>query len=70
MVPRIGAYGYANITDSRHRQLVELARWIGSDTLLRTDEDMIREMVSELGFKRSGKRIADALGIAIRDART
>ena len=40
-----------------------------SDTLLRTENDLIREMMSELGFKRSGKRINDALGKAIKDAR-
>ena len=48
---------------------MNLARWIESDTLLRTDEDLIREMMSELGFKRSGKRIDNALRKAIKDAR-
>ena len=48
-------------TDYRHWQLVILARWIESDTLLRTDDDLIREMMIELGFRRSGKRINDAL---------
>ena len=55
--------------DFHHRQLVDLARWIESDTLLRTDDDLFREMMHELGFKRSGTRIADALRTAIRDAR-
>ena len=68
-VPRKGAYGYDNITDFDHWQLVDLARWIESDTLLRTDDDLIREIMSELGFKRSGKRIRDALMTAIGDAR-
>ena len=68
-VPRKGTHGYDNITEYQHWQLVELAAWIESDTLLRTDDDLIREMMTELGFKRSGKRIRDALRMAIRDAR-
>ena len=68
-VPRKGTYGYNSIADYRRWQLVELARWIESDTLLRTDEDLIREMMSELGFGRSGKRIVGALTMAIQYAR-
>ena len=68
-VPCKGKVGYDNITDYSHSQLVDLARWIESDTLLRTDDDLIREMMNELGFKRSGKLITDALRMAIRDAR-
>ena len=68
-VPRKGRLGYDSITDYSHLQLVDLARWIESDTLLRTDDDLIREMMQELGFKRSGKRITDALRRAIEDAR-
>ena len=68
-IPRKGTRGYDSITDYRHGQLVNLARWIESDTLLRTDDDLIREMMSELGFKRSGRRINSALSKAIRDAR-
>ena len=68
-IPRRGTRGYDSITDYSHRQLVDLARWIKSDTLLRTDDALIREMMSELGFKRSGKRINCALGKALKDAR-
>ena len=68
-VPRKGRLGYDSITDYSHLQLVDLARWIESDTLLRTDDDLVREMMQELGFKRSGKRITDALRMAIPDAR-
>ena len=67
--PRKGTHGYEKITDYDHSQLVDLARWILSDTLLWTDDDLIREMMNELGFKRSGKLITDALRKAIRDAR-
>ena len=68
-IPRRGTHGYDSITDYSHRQLVDLARWIKSDTLLRTDDALIREMMSELGFKRSGSRINCALSKALRDAR-
>ncbi len=69
-VPRRGSLGYDNITDYRHDQLVALARWIESDTLLRTESGMIAAMIDELGFRRGGKRIVTALEIAIREARS
>ena len=69
-VPRRGAGGYNSITDYSHSQLVSLVRWIGSDTLLRTDEDVMREMINELGFRRSGSRIREALQKAISSARS
>ena len=58
------------ITEYSHRELVALARWILSDTLLRTDDDMHREMRKELGFKRGGSRITPAIQRAIDDAKT
>ena len=69
-VPRRGVGGYNSITDYSHSQLVTLVRWIESDTLLRTDEDVMREMITELGFRRSGSRIRVAIDAAIRDARS
>lgn len=69
-VPRRGSLGYESITDYRHDQLVALARWIESDTLLRTESDLIVAMMDELGFRRSGKRIVAALQVAIREARS
>ena len=68
-VPRRGTGGYSSITDYSHYQLVSLVRWIESDTLLRTDEDVMREMQVELAFRRSGSRIRAAIRRAIRDAR-
>ena len=46
-------------------ELAALARWIASDTLLRTDEELMAEMRSELGFQRRGSRIDAALQRAI-----
>ena len=68
-VPRKDTHGYDGITDYNHSQLVDLARWINCDTLLRTEDKLERELMNELGFKRSGKLISDALRKAIRDAR-
>ena len=68
-VPRRGTGRYRSISDYRHSQLVSLVRWIESDTLLRTDEDIMREMISELGFGRTGSRIRAAIESAIRAAR-
>lgn len=39
------------------RELRTLAEWVASDGLLRTEEDMIREMFAVLPFKRLGGRI-------------
>ena len=49
--------------------LVLLARWILSDTLLRTDEELMAEMRKDLGFKRRGRRVDAALEAAIKIAR-
>ena len=59
-----------DIASYPHRDLVALARWVLSYTLLRTDDDMHREMRRELGFKRGGSRINPALQQAIDEAKT
>ena len=57
------------ITWYPHRLLVSLARWILSDTLLRTDAEIHREMREELGFQKGGTRINPALQLAIDEVR-
>ena len=57
------------ITEYCPQELEELARWIYSDTLLRTDDDMHKEMRSHLGFKRGGSRINPAIQQAIDEAK-
>ena len=69
-VPPRGSPGYDSIDDYSLGQLVQVARWIESDTLLRTEDDLLREMMDELGFKRTGKRIIEALQQAISMARS
>ena len=51
-------------------KLVALTEWVMSDTLLRTDDDLLRELRAELGFKRGGSRINAALREAIAQARS
>jgi hypothetical protein len=57
----IGAYEQAD--------LVALIRWIESDTLLRTEEEVLDEVVRELGFARRGPRIRAVVTPAITAAR-
>ena len=67
--PQRGTHVNTSINDFSHEQLVALARWIESDTLLRTESDLIAELMDELGFRRGGKRIIAALEAAVRTAR-
>jgi very-short-patch-repair endonuclease len=63
-VPRyepIGAYTQA--------QLVRLVRWIESDELIRTEDELVLETMQELGFQKRGKKIVAAIRTAIRRAR-
>ena len=50
-------------------ELVALARWLNSDTLVRTDDELLVEMRRELGFKRGGSRVNAAILAAIHAAR-
>ena len=69
LVPQRGAPGYATIADYSPDELVMLARWIESDTLLRTEDELRREMMDALGFKQMGSRIKRALTHAIQQTR-
>jgi very-short-patch-repair endonuclease len=50
-------------------QLVALIRWIDSDTLLRNMEEVLEEVMQELGFQRRGSKIKERIEQAIRLAR-
>jgi Arc/MetJ family transcription regulator len=43
--------------------------WIESDTLLRTEDDLLAETMRTLGFKRRGPNITATLHRAITQAR-
>ena len=67
--PRPNIWPGKKIDDYYPRELVELALWITSDTLLRTDERLMAIMREFLGFKRRGSRIDAALSKAITEMR-
>ena len=58
------------IDDYTQAELVALIRWILSDGCLRTDEEILKEMVSVLGFKRRGARIDRAVQAATKRVRS
>jgi very-short-patch-repair endonuclease len=51
------------------RDLIAIANWIESDTLLRTEDQVLAEVMRTLGFQRRGSRIVAAIQRAIRQAR-
>ena len=61
--------GLGSIDAYPHQGLAALIRWIESDTLLRTQDQLLAEAINLLGFKRRGSKIVEALEWAIADAR-
>jgi very-short-patch-repair endonuclease len=52
-----------------HRDIVEVVRWVESDTLLRTRDELAAEVLAALGFERAGSRIGPAILEAIDEVR-
>jgi very-short-patch-repair endonuclease len=46
-------------------ELLKLAQWIRSDDVLRTEDELLQEMMQELGFQRRGKNVVARLTAAI-----
>ena len=46
-------------------ELLRLAQWIRSDDILRTEDELLQEMMRELGFQRRGKNVVARLTTAI-----
>jgi very-short-patch-repair endonuclease len=59
-----------SITDYTLPELVVAIRWIESDTLLRTEEDLLAETMQVLGFTRKGSNITATIKRAIAQARS
>jgi very-short-patch-repair endonuclease len=58
------------IDEYANDELAAIVGWIKSDTLLRTDDELLEEVMYELGFRRRGARIVAAIEAAIeRDNR-
>jgi hypothetical protein len=47
-------------------ELLTLARWLTTDDTLRTQDELLQEMMRELGFQRRGKNVVTRLTAAIR----
>jgi very-short-patch-repair endonuclease len=58
-----------NIQDISPAALTRLIKWINSDGLLRTEEELIQEATRELGYSRRGSKIVESLTKAIRRAK-
>ncbi|MFL5963285.1 MAG: AAA domain-containing protein [Gaiellaceae bacterium] len=50
-------------------ELVKLVRWIESDDLIRTEDELLMETMHELGFQKRGKKIVTTILAAIAMAR-
>ncbi|MBI3695176.1 MAG: DUF4011 domain-containing protein [Acidobacteria bacterium] len=55
-----------SITQYSPYELVQLIQWVSSDGQLRTDDEIVTEMVSVLGFSRRGARIEAAIRSALQ----
>lgn len=63
------APGRGVITAYTPFELRAMVRWVDSDTLLRTEEEMVDEVMRVLGFRRRGARIDQAITAAVRAER-
>jgi len=52
---------HETIDQYSNRELIQIADWIASDGLLRTDEELIRDIFGTLPFQRMGNRIRERL---------
>lgn len=59
-----------SIEDYWPEELDSLIRWIESDTLLRTEDALLTEVMRELGFSRRGAKIKAAIAESIRRVRS
>lgn len=64
--PRPRLYAKRSIDDYSDSELVAVVNWILSDTLLRTEDQMLSEVMDELGFRRRGSKIVSRITSAIR----
>jgi hypothetical protein len=67
--PRPPVQRFRNIDEYTQADLQAIVRWIESDTLLRTQDQLLIEVIHDLGFARRGRRIVDAINAAIESER-
>ena len=58
-----------SIEQYSERELRQIAEWVASDGLLRTDEELIRGIFEALPFERLGSRIRERLEAVAKAAR-
>jgi very-short-patch-repair endonuclease len=63
--PRPAVHPGLKINEYSPRQLQAIVDWVRSDTLLRTEDQLLTEVMRELGFRKRGKRIVEAVTVAI-----
>ncbi|NLB69810.1 MAG: hypothetical protein GX804_09065 [Lentisphaerae bacterium] len=59
--PRPNIPKYSSINSYSIKELKQIADWVKSDGLLRTDEELVREIFNELPFRRLGSKIEERL---------
>jgi len=67
--PRPDVYPWGQIDEFTDHDLRAVVRWIESDTLLRSHEELLVETMRELGFERRGKKVVARIGSAIDNVR-
>lgn len=55
-----------SIAEYSDAELLTFVRWLQSDSILRSDDEIIDALIPELGFQRRGARIVDRLAIVIQ----
>jgi very-short-patch-repair endonuclease len=65
IAPRPWIFGGQPIDAYSDSELLRLAQWIRSDDVLRTEDELLQEMMQELGFQRRGKNVVARLTAAI-----
>ncbi|MCS6775374.1 MAG: AAA domain-containing protein [Chloroherpetonaceae bacterium] len=66
--PRVPAY--ESIEQYTDAQLIRIARWILSDGLRRTDQELVEAIFRELPLRRMGSRIRERLEAVVRQVRS
>ena len=67
--PRPNVPSRDSITDYTKVELMQMIGWIESDGRLRSDDEIIDQLVPELGFRRRGARIEDTLKYLLEQRR-
>ena len=55
-----------SINNYSQRQLRAVVKWVKSDGRLRTEDEMIRDVMQALGFRKKGSRIVAAIRAAMK----